>query len=210
MNAVKLSATGGIVEGWGVPFGSPTHLDRHSEYFDEGTDLALDLFQGPRPLLISHGTGPEGPAVVGRVTSVEKRDLGWWIVATLDQTSVHFGRIKDALAKGILSFSSASLAHLVQKGPDGKRITRWPLVEVSLTDRPASADARIVAVRSVLEHYAEIGVSASALKQLVLAPGEAEWADYIGQLAEIDAIERRGQAMAAFKEFTAWKADFDR
>jgi len=208
--AVKLSAAGGIIEGWGIPFGSPTHLDRHGEYFDASTDLALNVFPGPRPLLISHGTGPEGPVVVGRVTDVEKRDLGWWVTAALDQASPWFDRIKAALARGVLSFSSASLPHLVQKGPDGKQITRWPLIELSLTDRPASSDARVVSVRSCLEHFAKIGVSASALKQLILAPGEAEELDYLAQLARIDAIERRGQAQAAYKEFTDWARAFDR
>ncbi len=207
MNAAIKFADSGVIEGWAAPFGSPQHLDSHGEFFSPRTNFQLDLIPAGRPLLIGHGLGEAGPAVVGRITATERRPEGLWIRAQLDKASAHFGRVRDALAKGLLSFSSATMAHLAKVAPNGE-ILSWPLVEVSLTDRPASADARIVSVRSAISHFGEIGQPASALKSLVMGGREptAEEIAYVRASTEANRVEARAVEL----EFHAIKADLNR
>ena len=113
MNGIKF-ADAGVIEGWAAPFCSPTHRDAQGEWFSPRTDFALDMIPNARPLLIGHGLGAAGPVVVGRITGAEKRAEGLWIRAQLDKAGAHFGRIRDALAKGLLSFSSGTMAHLAR------------------------------------------------------------------------------------------------
>src|SRR5450759_2998054 len=202
MSGIKFADTG-IVEGWAAPYGSSTNRDSQGEWFSPRTDFQLDLIPAGRPLLIGHGLTPEaGPAVVGRITAAERRPEGLWIRAQLDRASAHFGRVRDALAKGLLSFSSATMAHLARVAPSGE-IMSWPLVEVSLTDRPSSADARIVSVRSAIAHFDEIGQPKSALKSLVFGDREptaadVEYAKFNRAAAEVDAAELRAAAAEAY------------
>lgn len=209
MNGIKF-ADSGIIEGWGAPYGDPTRRDQHGEFFTARTDFALDLIPSGRPLLIGHGLGEAGPAVVGRITSVERRPGGLWITAQLDRAGAHFQRIKDGLLKGILGFSSATMAHLAKVSPSGE-ILAWPLVEVSLTDSPASGDARIVSVRSAIAHFDEIGQPRSALKALVMGREPTpEELDYARAVAEVNRIEFRAaeleyRAIAAKMDARLWR-----
>lgn len=167
MSGVKF-ADEGIVEGLGVPFGSPDRRDAHGEYFDARTDLGLDWFPTDRPLLLHHGVGEAGPTVIGRVVAVERRPEGVWVKAVLDRAGKFFGRVRDMLEQGALSFSSGTMAHLIQRDSDG-HIARWPLIEMSLTRTPASPDAQVYSVKAseALAHFAAIGLPASGLKGLL-------------------------------------------
>src|SRR5450759_1465077 len=97
MNGIKF-ADSGIVEGWAAPYGSPTNRDSQGEGFSPRTDFQLDLIPAGRPLLIGHGLGEAGPAVVGRITAAEQRSGGLWIRAQLDRAGRYFGKIRDQLA----------------------------------------------------------------------------------------------------------------
>jgi len=208
MNGIKF-ADSGIVEGWAAPYGSPTNRDSQGEWFSPRTDFQLDLIPAGRPLLIGHGLGEAGPAVVGRITAAERRPEGLWIRAQLDRASAHFGRVRDALAKGLLSFSSATMAHLARTAPSGE-ILSWPLVEVSLTDRPSNRDARIVSVKNAVAHFGEIGMPPSALKSLVLGPGAAEHEDFLLAMVKVDRIETRRAGAEAEAEYRTIAAKMDR
>jgi hypothetical protein len=164
MNGIKFALRDDTLEGWAIPFGSPDRRDRTGEYFTPETDLGLSWFR-ERPLLLGHGLGPEGPAVVGRVVALEKRPEGIWARAVLDRASAWYAKIVDLLGRGALAFSSATMPHLAQVERDG-RITRWPFIELSLTTSPASPDARIVSMRSAVEHYGALGYQSSALKSV--------------------------------------------
>jgi hypothetical protein len=208
MTSIKFADSGEIA-GWGAPFGDPAHKDSDGEYFSRRTDFGLDLIPTGRPLLIGHGLGEAGPAVVGRITSVVPRPEGLWITAQLDRAGRYFGKIRDQLAAGVLAFSSATMAHLARTAPDGE-ILSWPLVEVSLTDRPSNRDARIVSVKNAVAHFAEIGQPPSALKSLVLGPGAAEEEDFILAMVKVDRIETRRAGAEAEAEFAAIAAKMDR
>jgi hypothetical protein len=208
MNGIKFADTG-IIEGWAAPYGSPTHRDAQGEWFSPRTDFGLDLIPTGRPLLIGHGLTEAGPAVVGRIASAERRPEGLWIRAQLDRAGRYFARIRDELAAGALAFSSATMAHLAKTGRDGE-ILAWPLVEVSLTATPASADARIVSVKNAVAHFAEIGQPMTALKALVFSPAELAEAAYKSATASVDAIELRRAAAEAYERYTAQSVALDR
>jgi len=205
MNGIKF-ADAGIIEGIAAPFGSPDHRDAEGEWFSPRTDFALGWF-AERPLLIGHGLGVAGSEVVGKVVAVEKRAEGLWIRAQLDRAGAHFGRIRDALAKGLLSFSSATMPHLAKVAPNGA-IEAWPLCEVSLTDRPASRDARITSVRSAAAHYQTIGAPVSAFKAYLVPPPDPtpEEREYAAASAAVVRIEAR----KAWEQYRAISADIDR
>jgi hypothetical protein len=97
--------------------------------------------------------------------------IALWVRAVLDRTSRWFAKVRDLLHAGMLGFSSGSLMHLVQVGPDGE-IQRWPLVEMSLTPSPASADARVYTVKAsdAVGHYAAAGLPVAGVKALTTAP----------------------------------------
>ena len=84
----------------------------------------------------------------------------------------------------------------------------WPLVEVSLTDRPASADARITSVRSAAAHYQTIGVPVAGFKMHLLPPPDPspEEREYAEASAAVDRIEAR----KAWEEYRAICANIDR
>jgi hypothetical protein len=208
MSSIKF-ADAGVIEGWAAPYGSPTNRDAQGEWFSPRTDFQLDLIPAGRPLLIGHGLTEAGPAVVGRITAAERRSGGLWITAQLDRAGRYFGKIRDQLAAGALSFSSATMAHLAQVAPDGE-IRRWPFVECSLTATPSSRDARIVSVKNAVAHFGEIGQPPSALKSLVLGPGAAEEEDFILAMVKVDRIETRRAGAEAAAEYAAIAAKIDR
>jgi hypothetical protein len=208
MTSIKF-ADSGIIEGWAAPYGSPTHRDAQGEWFSPRTDFGLDLIPTGRPLLIGHGLTDAGVAVVGRIASAERRPEGLWIRAQLDRAGRYFGKIRDQLAAGVLSFSSATMAHLAKTGRDGE-ILAWPLVEVSLTATPSSSDARIVSVKNAVAHYAEIGQPMTALKALVFSPAELAEAAYKSATVEVDRIELRRAAEEAYSRHIAQSVALDR
>ena len=208
MNGIKF-AEAGIIEGWAAPYGSPTRRDAAGEWFSQNTNFALDLIPAGRPLLIGHGLTEAGPAVVGRIASAERRPEGLWIRAQLDRAGRYFGKIRDQLAAGALSFSSATMAHLAKVAPDGE-ILAWPLVEVSLTATPSSRDARIVSVKNAVAHFGEIGQPPSALKSLVLGPGAAEEQDFLLAMVKVDRAETRRAGAEAEAEYRTIAAKMDR
>lgn len=208
MNGIKF-ADAGIIEGWAAPYGSPTHRDAAGEYFSARTNFGLDLIPSSRPLMLGHGLTDAGAVVVGRITAVERRPEGLWIRAQLDRAGRYFAKIRDQLAAGTLAFSSATMAHLAKVAPNGE-ILAWPFVECSLTTTPASRDARIVSVKNAVAHFGEIGQGPSALKSMVLGPGDAAHEDFLLAMVKVDRIETRRAGAEAYAEYAALSVKMDR
>ena len=146
---------GGLV----IPFGSK---DLQGEYFDAATDLAFDWFPGEgRPVLFHHGLDEDlGASVVGRQIGKSIDEDGVWITAVLDKRSRYVERIRAAMAKGALSWSSGAMAHLAKVLRQTGRIAAWPWVEASLTPTPAHPGAVAYTVKSAsiaLEHIKAVG-----------------------------------------------------
>lgn len=198
-----------MIEGLAIPFGGPiAGKDFDGEYFDAKSDLCLPWFgETGRPILYGHGLNPATKAeVIGRQTSLEQQDDGYWIKAELDKRSRYRAAIDKLVEQGALSFSSGAMPHLVQTAKDG-HIDRWPWVENSLTPTPSNALAVVYAVKSadMAEHFAAANIDipdplAAALKAL------DEWAairdDPLAGSSYADESDRLLDALKAFVERT--------
>jgi len=144
-----------ILEGLGVPYGGPFEgKDETGEFFDEKTDLGLDLYP-KRPVVFHHGLTEKEPEVIGQEITHEKRDGGTWIRVVLDKTKELAKRAWELAKQGKLFFSSGAISHLVRKGKEG-RILKWPVAEWSVTPKPANRYA--VAQAAAKAHFKAIGI----------------------------------------------------
>ena len=140
----------GLIEGYLVSWGNPTDTDLEGQYFTPNTNFCIDWF-AERPLLYHHGMDATmGVKCVGRVKSLEMRDLGLWCQAQLDIADQYGRAVYNLTETGKFGWSSGSSEHLVEVAPTGE-ITQWPLIEGSVTPTPAQpAKTTITALKSVL------------------------------------------------------------
>lgn len=155
--AVKMVGEG-RVGGYLVVFGSPAQKDLEGEYFTPETDFALHWYE-KRPALYHHGLdGTLKSALVGEIDVLKVDSTGVWAEAQLDLRERYVQAVQKLVDKGILAWSSGSLPHLVERGPDG-RIKRWPLIEGSLT--PTPAEPRMTNIHTIKAAYKSMGLDVS-------------------------------------------------
>lgn len=161
--AVKfVDGSDNIIEGLAMPFGGPfAGKDLHGEDFGPDTDFVLELFPEGRPILYDHGLNKGTKVTVqGRQTDFEARDEGIWARGELDRSAKYHATVKKMLEQGKLFFSSGAIPHLAKSTSTG-HITRWPVMELSLTPTPAHPGAHAgYAVKSVelFEHLDDAGI----------------------------------------------------
>lgn len=149
------------VGGYLVRWGSPAEKDLQGEYFTPKTDLALDWYP-QRPILYHHGLdGAVKSEVVGVIDTLKTDDAGVWAEGQLNTSNRYWQAIRGLIAKGVLSWSSGSLPHLVETAADGF-IKRWPLVEGSMT--PTPAEPRQTDITMLKAAYKSLGLDVSHLK----------------------------------------------
>ncbi len=160
--AVKaLDAKQGRVGGYLVVWGSPQTRDLHGEYFTPETDLGLDWYEH-RPVLYHHGLDSAlKSAVIGVLDRLQVDEVGLWAEAQLDLRGQYAQTILSLVERGLLSWSSGSLPHLVDVADDG-RIVRWPIVEGSLT--PTPAEPRHTDVQTIKSAYTALGLDIARLQ----------------------------------------------
>lgn len=137
----ELKALGdGRVGGYLVRFGGPAERDLVGDYFTK------DTYFGPHDgdgadVLFHHGI-PVGAdlemwadQILGQLTT-RRDDLGVWAETVLNMANDYQRAVYAMTQKGLLSWSSGSASHMVKRDDDG-RITRWPIIEGSLTPTPA-------------------------------------------------------------------------
>ena len=141
---LKTLDSAGRVGGYLVVWGNPGERDLQGEYFTPETELGLTWYP-QRPVLYQHGLdGALKAAVIGSMDTLVKDETGVWAEAQLDLRQRWARAVQRLIEKGVLGWSSGSLAHLVEVADDG-HIRRWPIVEGSLTPTPAQprrSDAR--------------------------------------------------------------------
>lgn len=148
------------VGGYLVVWGDSSTKDLQGEYFTPKTDFALDWYE-QRPALYHHGLdGSLKTSAIGRIESLKADDMGIWAEAQLDMHKKYVQAVQDLVNKGALSWSSGSLAHLVEVDDDGN-IKRWPLVEGSMT--PTPAEPRNTDIKAIKSAYDELGLDFSKL-----------------------------------------------
>ena len=155
-----LNAKEGRIGGYLVVWGSQAQRDLQGEYFTPETELGLDWFDR-RPVLYHHGLdGNLKAAVIGEIDTLAMDDIGIWAEAQLDLHQRYVRTVQRLVDKGILSWSSGSLPHLVEVAEDG-RIQHWPLIEGSLT--PTPAEPRRTDVQTIKSAYDALGLDATRL-----------------------------------------------
>lgn len=134
--AVKALDDKGRVGGYLVVWGDASQRDLQGEYFTPDTDLALDWY-ARRPVLYHHGRDKDlGPKMIGHLVSYDPDEVGVWVEGQLELRAAYERAVWGLVRRNKLGWSSGALPHLVEVERDG-RIKRWPIVEGSLTPRPA-------------------------------------------------------------------------
>ncbi len=148
--AVKfLDEEQGIIGGWGAPFGGPfAGKDVQGDFFTPATDFCLDWF-GSRPVLYHHGVDEtKGAEICGIQTRAEIRDAGLWVECQLNKAQKYWDQIEELIKRGVLYFSSGAIPQLAARKSTGE-ITRWPIMEISLTPTPANPLASITMFKAI-------------------------------------------------------------
>ncbi len=157
MYALKLlDGEGGRVGGYLVAWGDPQQKDLHGDYFTRETELGLDWYP-VRPLLYQHGLDESiKAAVIGTIDRLQADEIGVWAEAQLDKRHRYAAAVQRLIEAGALGWSSGSLPHLVKREADG-RITRWIIVEGSLT--PTPAEPRLTDAQRIKSAYRLLGMT---------------------------------------------------
>lgn len=160
----------GRVGGYLVVWGNPDQPDLHGDFFTPNTDFSLDWFE-VRPLLYQHGLDSAIKTdLIGQLDTLHTDKVGLWAEAQLDLHHDYAKAVLDLVQRGALGWSSGSLSHLVQRQPDG-HITRWPLVEGSLT--PTPAEPRLTDAKALKDAFAALGLDDSRLFSSVVEASAA-------------------------------------
>jgi HK97 family phage major capsid protein len=155
-----------IVGGYGVVFGGE---DLEGETFAADTDFMLDLVP-VKPVYIDHSgdsfVTADGKTIklvgvsdpVGRVLEVTADDVGLYMKLQLEKAGRYWRVVEEMIGTGKAGLSSGTIGHLARR--EGKTITRWPIVEESITLTPA--EPRTVGVER-LKALAELNPDLKAL-----------------------------------------------
>ena len=138
VKVIKKDDESAVVAGYGVVFGGQ---DLEGDTFTPETDFMLDLVPA-KLVLYDHALG-EVKHVIGTTLSVKADEFGIWVEAQLERAKAYAEYVLELVEKGVIGWSSGSVGHLVQRGE--KSITRWPIIEFSLT--PTPAEPRTVGVQ---------------------------------------------------------------
>lgn len=136
--------------GYLVRFGGE---DVTGEFFDADTDYDIDL-PSKKTTYFNHGIDPKvGKRKLGKA-ELKGDDFGIWAETILHERDEYEKFIAELGLAGKLGWSSGTAAHLMdrQRMDDGRtKITRWPIVEASLTHTPAEPRNTLVPIKSLFD-----------------------------------------------------------
>lgn len=137
----------GIVEGFGIVFGSYEQPDRSQmrDFFTPrsfiNTKRSITI-----PLYYQHAG-----AQIGEATLLKSND-GWEATATIDLTSPEGVAAYKKVKSKPHGFSTGALSHLVERVPSPNNtnwLKKWPVGEISLTPTPAEPAAVVYSVKAI-------------------------------------------------------------
>lgn len=153
----------GRVGGYAVRFTDSTHRDSYGEYFTKDTYLGAHQGDGV-DVLFHHGlplqttrrmTEEEEKSlesfrnhIFSSPTKAKKDDVGLFVEVVLDMSDAYEKAVFGLVKADKLGWSSASAGHTVRTTSDGQ-ITRWPIIEISLTPTPAEKMNRAVSLKAI-------------------------------------------------------------
>ena len=175
---LKTLDSAGRVGGYLVVWGNPGERDLQGEYFTPETELGLSWYP-QRPVLYQHGLdGALKAAVIGSMDTLVKDETGVWAEAQLDLRQRWARAVQRLIEKGVLGWSSGSLAHLVEVADDG-HIRRWPIVEGSLT--PTPAQPRRSDARTIKSAWETLGLDSTLLEAPTQQPASQSFTEEQGE-----------------------------
>lgn len=153
----------GRVGGYAVRFTDSDHRDAYGDYFTKDTYLGAHqgdgvdvLFHHGMPLHTSRRMSEEQKKafeafrnhIFSNPTKAKKDEVGLFVEVVLDMAD-DFEKAVYGLAKANkLGWSSGSSWHTVRRTDDGE-ITRWPIIEISLTPQPAEKLNKAVTLKAL-------------------------------------------------------------
>lgn len=169
------------IGGYAVLFGDATKPDFAGDYFTKSTEFWLEEFGDKRPMLYDHAVfdpATKSNPVVGTWDTFRVDDIGVWTEGQLKKAHKYKKAIEDLIAAGALGLSSGSAPNLVLKSRTQRanEITRWPILEVSLT--PTPAEPRMTPVAAIKSYFADAGLDLpAALHDAPESPDPTEGAE---------------------------------
>ena len=153
----------GRVGGYAVRFTDGDHRDSYGDYFTKDTYLGAHqgdgvdvLFHHGLPLYTSRRMTEEQKKafeafrnhIFSSPTKAKKDEVGLFVDVVLDMADAFEKAVYDLVKAGKLGWSSGSTYHMVKRTDDGE-ITRWPIVEISLTPQPAEKLNKAVTLKAI-------------------------------------------------------------
>ena len=148
------------VGAYGILWGDENNRDYHNEYFTAKTAEYKAVFDGMGaiPLLFDHGFDNRiKSTVIGKVTKLEEDEIGLWFEAKLTEHETYKKMVKPLVEKRVLYPSSGVLPAAKRVKSTGE-IVRWPIVEMTMTHRPAEYRMLDIPVAELQKHYKSAGL----------------------------------------------------
>jgi len=139
----------GRVGGYLVRFSDENTPDLTGDYFANdtyyGTVKSVDVYY-------NHGLDQVLKRRVVGFAQLEQKDAGIWAEAQLEMRDEYEQMIYELAKDGKLGWSSGSAGHLVEREQKNRasKITRWPIVEASLTPTPAEPRNTVLPLKSLI------------------------------------------------------------
>lgn len=175
---------GGRIEAEAVRYGSPLEPDRSAQkdFFTPHTDLMLEEWGWPRPILLEHMVTPEAEAAgaVGSWLRATKHTKGVTLTGQLKTEHPLYPQIDRDIRAGRYFLSSDSAPHLVKRRPrenGTNELLRWGFLTASLTKTPAEhrllpvAAVKALALKAGARHSAADATDMQAIHDLAVRQG---------------------------------------
>lgn len=158
---VVKSLGGDRIGGHAVLWGSTSRTDVFGEFFSTETMELTAVFEATKrlPLLYEHAAdGKLLTTVVGLVDKVQADDVGLWYEAQLTMAGKYRAAIDELIGQGLLGTSSGTLPAARRVDRKTGHVLRWPVVEISLTPRPAEPRMMARPVAEIKAAFAAVGL----------------------------------------------------
>ena len=144
VKAISEDEAGAVVGGYLLMWGSPSRLDAQGDYFTPDTKLWLNHYK-TAPTLFHHGLDANvGLEVIGKRVDSREDEVGIWVQDWIDKSNKYWAQVEPLLRQDRLFYSPGSAPHLVKRAEDGRLLT-FPVIEDTLTPRPAQYRLRPIA-----------------------------------------------------------------
>jgi hypothetical protein len=181
---------------YGMLWGDGNNKDYHGEYFTPNTAEIKSVFEGMGaiPFLFDHGMdGTVKSTVIGKVTEMEEDEIGLWFKAKITEHEAYKKLVKPLIDQRKL-FPSSGVLPAAKRVKNTGEITRWPMVEMTGTHRPAEYRMLDMPISELNKHYKSAG-----LPEL---NAEAEEPDYGSEKERLERKLKQQELEARLTEFT--------